>query len=149
MRLDQQVCPLKLAQRLKELGVAQTARFSWWYVGGPDEYQVATQFEMHTAKLRMDEEHERDPNFPTIYPAKECAAFTVAELGLLLEPRGFRSGSSEVRREDSTRYFAVATYVRDPVIYGRTEAEARALLLIALLVRSELVAAELTLGESE
>jgi hypothetical protein len=65
MKLEQQVCSLELAQRLKELGVEQDAYFLWAHFStNPEVWRVTT--------------------FSNPLYLEECAAFTVAELGEML-----------------------------------------------------------------
>ncbi|MDQ4420751.1 hypothetical protein OOT33_09940 [Sphingobium sp. DEHP117] len=63
MKLEQQVCSLKLAKRLKELGVKQHSLF-WW--------------DDHTEISFVEIVSFMEPDNPV------CSAFTVAELGEIL-----------------------------------------------------------------
>lgn len=64
MKLKDQVCSLKLAKRLKELGVKQESLFYWSTYD--NEWELIT-----------DEDRLIDPDDPEF---KYCSAFTVAEL---------------------------------------------------------------------
>jgi len=75
MKLEDQVCSLDLAKKLKELGVKQESYFTWyqgiggvWYLGDPAE-------SMNNA---VEIGHTTAPQFNFV------AAFTVAELGEML-----------------------------------------------------------------
>jgi len=77
MKLEQQVCSLELARRLKELGVKQESYFIWtpWL---KEEFP-----KNHPPKtVELDEWHvlSRD----TYEVKTHCAAFTVAELGEII-----------------------------------------------------------------
>ncbi len=76
MKLEQQVCSLKLAKRLKELGVKQES-LSWWTQWGEDKnYYLYSQANfVYDPNLRADR-----------LPLKEkISAFTFAELEEVLE----------------------------------------------------------------
>jgi hypothetical protein len=70
MNLDQQVCSLDLAKRLKELGVKQDGLFSWQFGLNDDEYKGTWYI--------VDEGQKYFGN------QEGYAAFTVAELGEML-----------------------------------------------------------------
>ena len=74
MKLEQQVCSLELAKRLKELGVRQENYFYWWV----DRYGVGTDNNAHV------QDHE--PTNPK-EGWRVVSAFSVAELGEVL-PKG-------------------------------------------------------------
>jgi len=63
MKLEDQVCSLELAKKLKELGVKQESYWSW--LKGDADYGDEPYLLGCTTKLEED----------------ECSAFTVAELG--------------------------------------------------------------------
>ncbi len=117
MKLENQVCSLTLAQRLKELGVKQESLFYWakW------ESKPTSKKWGVVSKLR----HSYDGREPEHY----VSAFTVAELGeMLLNHRNIRhrfvnagEGKRWVTSNDERNYFA------------DTEADARARMLIYLL----------------
>jgi hypothetical protein len=109
MELSKQVASLELSKKLKALGVKQESAFSWV---GPDEY-VQLQ-KVSADSIRVDIE--------------KCAAFTVAELGLLLGDR-MQSGFNEGRG------FFCDWRGNDKVEqqWAETEADCRAFMLIHLL----------------
>jgi len=74
MKLENQVCSLELAKKLKELGVKQESLFYWRYNDGMDEWFI-------------DEWDEFGPGKEFISSLKATSAFTVAELlEMLKEP---------------------------------------------------------------
>jgi len=113
MKLEDQVTSLALSKRLKELGVKQDSLFHWKDdrgYGYPEDWIII----------------EGRPGLRT-----SCSAFTVAELGELL-PWYVDFGSSN---ETGPRY---ARFPKPGVEFyhyeeARTEADARAKLLILLL----------------
>ena len=121
MNLEEQVCSLELAKRLKELGVKQESYFYW------TEY--ANGFELRPIGIKggligvmLEKAHIESRVIP-----KGCiSAFTVAELGEMLKEHinQFRSidekGAWCVWHPNTTRRH-------------KNEAEARALMLIYLL----------------
>jgi hypothetical protein len=76
MKLQEQVCRLQLAKKLKELGVKQDSLFYW-----------STQ-DNKTFFLDYPETYPVDAHYPR--PEIICSAFTVAELGEFL-PIGFET----------------------------------------------------------
>lgn len=107
MKLEDQVCSLPLAKRLKELGVSEDSLFVWQ--GAGEDWEV------------MSREHS----------GSNIAAFTVAELGEML-PGGTESfrDSDEVNPEYWTR---LKDEEENPDHRAKTEADARAKTLIYLL----------------
>jgi len=102
MKLEDQVCSLELAKRLKELGVKQESVFVYYEPEGGIHFV------------------DRDMR------SGDIAAFTVAELGELLNPHHhapFCSGP------EGGRYSCWLMNNAD-VFYSRTEADARAKMLI-------------------
>lgn len=133
MKLEQQVCSLELAQKLKELGVKQESYFAWNKFGsgekGDDfEWSIKPVSEYRLASDR------------------NCSAFTVAELGEMLPKEvniPFKNGKPRAQNNVLKSYFGIG---RTPqVIYAKTqgneyihikedtEADARAQMLIYLL----------------
>jgi len=124
MRLEDQVCSLELAKRLRELGVKQESLF-WWVLVNPE----TNQWEL-TAK-------ENSKSFTSSH---KISAFTVAELGEML-PWAFWKDSEEywlvVERlsngwwirydKNDKKSKTIATAV------DKTETNARAKMLIYLL----------------
>lgn len=70
MKLEDQVCSLELAQKLKELGVKQESLFIWSYYPHVDSYHPMPEFN----QLNDGEEQN----------GLNISAFTVAELGEML-----------------------------------------------------------------
>lgn len=125
MKLEDQVCQLELAKRLKELGVKQESLYFWchhlknefhgeWWDVLPGSY--ASQ---HGAFSSGNEDHV-------------CAAFTVAELGEML-PYEF----STMKGFDGSLWYCSDIRVNDLEIDRmfkfKTEADARAKMLIHLI----------------
>lgn len=111
MTLQQQVCSLELAKRLKELGVKQESYF-WWrsplaHYGYPD-------WSLSDGELG--------------HGSESFSAFTVAELGEMLP----YYASSE-RHSKEWRVGKVKQGVTELWASGETEADARAKALIYLL----------------
>jgi hypothetical protein len=124
VRLEDQVAPLALAQRMKELGFPQglddAAVYFFWVQDRMSKWpEVVERGEAHS---------DRD-----LTPI--CAAPTVAEMGVWL-PDTFASGKQLVIEENDPLWHAYPglSYGEpmDPETEGHTEAEARARLLIAL-----------------
>lgn len=69
MNIEDQVCSLELAKRLKELGVKQESLFTYFNIDGEGKYHI------YFCEC-LPEEGE--------YAGKPIAAFTVAELGEML-----------------------------------------------------------------
>lgn len=118
MKLEDQVCSLELAKKLKELGVKQEGLFSWYYLGLSD-----AEFAICPAE---------DIQFPV------ASAFTVAELGEML-PKGLQTDDGPARLLGGFREqwaCAYGTFHRPfdfYIQYADTEADARAKMLIYLL----------------
>src|SRR5437016_5764061 len=109
MKLEDQVCSLDLAKRLKELGVKQESLI-WWrnYGAGP-----APAVGRKTGELII---------------GRICCAFTVAELGMMLRDSvGIMPSANS--NADGGWYYRFP----DQTIHEATEADARAKMLIYLL----------------
>jgi hypothetical protein len=114
MKLENQVCSLELSKKLKELGVKQESLF-WWFCDGSQAHRIIygntdvpmTKYTLHSA-------------------------FTVAELGELLPL--FVDTSKNDKGEYYTETIAsVLGWKDDQVFFEKTEAGARAKMLIYLL----------------
>ena len=129
MTLEQQVCSLELAKRLKELGVKQESHFVWHREGS-------------LASVELNDEK----NYPL--GVERCAAFTVAELGGMLPAEiniPFKNGKPRAVNNSLKAYFGVGRsevhlYYAKPAgtneyvhMKGASEADARAMMLIYLL----------------
>ena len=114
MKLEDQVCSLDLAKRLKELGVKQDSYFYWckpWPLGtewldGGDEYKIVDGVSNNSS----------------------YSAFTVAELGLLI-PSEFQSGRNG--QEKWICWYGKTEQMQ--ILTANTEADARANTLIYLV----------------
>ena len=116
MNIEQQVCSLELAKRLKELGVKQDSYF-WWV--NPE------MTENNATQLLAD-----DDRFINCHPDLYLSAFTVAELGEML-PLWWYSGK---RKENDYICEVFKRNVTDKLnSFGDTEANARAKMLIYLI----------------
>ena len=115
--LEQQVAPLALCRRLKELGAPQETHFRWTRSeAGPRDVVLDT----YTAVKFSVRTH--------------CAAYTVAELGAML-PGGFTIDRDPYSEARFGHVVWTARFDRNGqalIEDGQTEAEARAALLIAL-----------------
>lgn len=136
MKLEDQVCSLELAKKLKELGVKQEAMFQWlWGREEGDEPDDDT-----ANRWVLD---RRDLQWEMFLAKATAAAFTVGELGAMLPyhwlysevktiyPTGVRVGTDlgYLRKLKGERYRYDPFNIED----ATTEADARALLLIHLL----------------
>lgn len=107
MTLEQQVCSLDLAKRLKELGVKQESYF-WWCRYKENGWALSS--EIGTESL------------------EEVAAFTVAELGEMLGANVFSSKSVS-----GSWLVELLGGGKGRSFYEKTEANARAKMLIQLI----------------
>jgi hypothetical protein len=108
MKLEQQVCSLELARKVKELGVQQDSLFYW---SGDDEAGFVP--DLYGERFR--------------YPgAEHYSAFTVAELGILLPTKAYS------RRMAAGDWWECG-YEENKPQTGDTEADARAKMLVYLL----------------
>lgn len=123
MKIEDQVCSLEQAKKLKELGIEQNTEFTWVCVM-PDP--VGEQwYYVPAARHDTRKEIENAENL--------AAAFTVAELGVML-PLYYSSYVSDNRKswyclKDGTQ----EDYSKYEFTESKTEAQARALMLIHLL----------------
>lgn len=109
MRLEDQVCSLELAKKLKELGVKQEGAFYW--IGKlPFDGLGKRYYELERGFLPNDDD--------------VCSAFTVAELGEMLPPFW-------MCKEPNDAY--VGRCNREPHVGAFSEAEFRAKMLIHLI----------------
>lgn len=113
MKLEDQVCSLKLAKRLKELGVKQESQFYW--INPPNAFPWY---------LRWIKTNGR-PSQTMLDDGRAVSAFTVAELGEMLP-------------DIETYKVSNAWNIKNPMegnpgVSGYVEADARAKMLIYLL----------------
>jgi hypothetical protein len=122
MKLEEQVCSIKLAQILKGLGVNQESLFYWRY---------------STDGSKPSHELNQQGRHPDNEYASCAAAFTVAELGEMLPSWGQYYDSSEslywkmpwkVRDSNGVKWYSEADAKG-----SETEADARAKMLIHLI----------------
>ncbi len=142
MTLEQQVCSLELAKKLKELGVKQESL--WWWIFD----------NTHTSSLRIsdrDESHHRwavkwrwqdNELFERLPDKDKASAFTVAELGEMLPPcvqwnekdrthnHGMFFGDLKDSKHESGWHIQ---YIGCFGMIADTEADARAKMLIHLI----------------
>ena len=120
MELENQVCSLKLAKRLKELEVKQE---SLWY------WQKSVCIKNHHELLSVN--CFRDKN--NIYKDnRNYSAFTVAELGEML-PLESHYIRTELHRNSMSDTYKYLLHICGKDFYADTEANARAKMLIYLL----------------
>lgn len=145
MTLEQQVCSLESAKRLKELGVKQESLYHWrnstltaynWRVDTDHTKQPV--FWLDDKSYDDDDAESNDYKRTRVESQEELSAFTVAELGEML-PTDIKAleGTAwfETRKKTTTGQWMVA-YDWDEDAYVKhadTEAEARAKMLIYLL----------------
>ena len=121
MKLEQQVCSLDLARRLKEMGVKQKSLFYW-------RLELPAAVEVWTVELGNEE-----LGFHNIY-----SAFTVAELGEML-PKGTESWQHLCDKDCDPRYRGenIGWYCeladKSHCELENTEGDARAKMLVWLL----------------
>ena len=130
MKIDDQVCTMAQAKRLKELGIIVPLHFFWWYTG---------LYENDMCQLISGFSSDKGPLY---FPA-----FTVAELGEMMpvnfsyQDRQCFVTSEKYPNSSHTKWICGihTVWAHDkPVIakkycLGRTEADCRAALLIYLL----------------
>lgn len=121
MKLEDHVCALSQAKRLKELGVNGKSYFHWVFRNKPREF-------WQVEELGVFEGLQS--------PQDEYSAFTVAELGIMLPDAYISWFDGEFWHcdidEDSSFY-----------LLGKTEAEARCEQLITLLISGEITIEEI------
>ena len=117
MKLENQVCSLELAKRLKELGVKQKS-YCYWVMSTRAE-------QVWDATMMSDYSGPENPS--TI-----ASAFTVAELGEML-PSGVMTGNSTTDYEIKKGKVACVYDLHYISQFADTEANARAKMLCYLL----------------
>jgi len=127
MKIEDQVCSLELAKRLKELGVKQNSYFKWTY------WSAAPKDNPYAIPLVVRYDHELTQG----ERAEVCAAFTVAELGEMLPAFYMPVRDDEVHDGDA-KWLCVEPEPFDRY-YEHTEADARAKMLI-YLIENKLIA---------
>lgn len=132
MNLEQQVCSLDLARRLKHFGVKKQSLFAWYH----DREHFSGDELVHASNLRVEiNVGESDLSYPV-----ECLApaFTVAELGEML-PDYIKEGQVGHLQQRSSKLgtgWCVEYVNRDEYALrqdAEVEADARAKMLVYLL----------------
>lgn len=117
MKLENQVCDLKLAKKLKELGVKQDSLWFWQY------HCVSGKYFLHSRKQVIN----------SIYPYERYySAFTVAELGEILPNDYYSNCASNIPEETIWHCSHIKKHTTQYQI-AETEADARTKMLIYLL----------------
>lgn len=155
MKLEEQVCSLELAKKLKELGVKQESLWYWvnyisvcgyegervwltnkekWHIGNnlPSEYDFVVSEITEEAGWCNYMAIEKT-NLQKTY--KACSAFTVAELGELLPEESYKQCYVTFKAEDGWKAWELENGLYDEgcFIFAKTEADARAKMLIYLI----------------
>lgn len=118
MKLEQQVCSLELAQKLKELGVKQGSYVNWV------KHPVTASWVLWTATDILNDYEGKVIGRGDV---QRCSAFTVAELGEMLP-----SSTRSYKVIDSPEWYCNYRLKEDEQA-ADTEADARAKMLIYLL----------------
>ena len=135
MQLEKQVCSLKLAKRLKELGVKQNGRYIWWLptLGGDDECETRLSRGCGTIRRKCSD---------------WISAFTVAELGEMLPDKCPQHGGSlNIRRGFGKWLVGYGEHQEFDGCHVEgedNEADARAKCLVYLLENNPLIHPQLT-----
>lgn len=121
--LEEQVCCLEVAKRLKELGVKQEGIVSWQFFHGWGEHIDKCEVR-HYSGFRVSSDNDEGV----------CAAFTVAEFGQMLMD-GLIGSNKMALGGWRCEYEPLKKGGEGPNLFteGKTEADARAEMLIYLL----------------
>ena len=125
MKLEDQVCSLDLAKRLKELGVKQESAFYWFPFGGGVHKWQLTKKILDMDALRGWRSYEKNNKDFSFY-----AAFTVAELGEML-PSVYRTRRTALGEWLSYSNDAMNGPEDHQETVSESEADARAKMLIS------------------
>ncbi len=131
MELENQVCSLELAKKLKELGVKQESLFYWFPFGeGIREWQVTKRILDKDAikGWKYHEKHNKEFSF--------YSAFTVAELGEMLPAENENKYRFDLVKRTPNKwemniFDKCGIYIE--TFTAKTEANARAKMLIWLI----------------
>ncbi len=118
MPLEKQVTSLELSIKLKELRVKQDGLFYWGYCNEEDKWEL----------VYIDED-ARDSDYHYTNYKYRISAFTVAELGEMLPYTALGAYLMVFKGNDD---FSCA-YGYEKTIHAKTEADARAKMLIYLI----------------
>lgn len=122
MRIEDQVCGLELARKLKELGVKQDGYFFWMKLNKPVIEWI----------LAINNQHlDQDKG--------DVSAFTVAELGEMLPEYLSINGETFYYRAYKNQVTYHHPKMCEIVVGGDTEADARAKMLINLIERGIII----------
>lgn len=147
MKIENQVCTLEQGKRLKELGVAQTAHFTWYEVSNGDDEGVFERedVEWHPVLCRYDRNRQADVAIGPInddlttgdgefcsYKPAPSSAYTVVELGVMLPAYYHSRYGNNLMGEMGWVIGQYGVLTVDSVAHA-TEAQARAAMLIYLL----------------
>ena len=134
MKLEQQVCSLELAKKLKELGVKQESLFYWgeYKVFGPNKPLIIGD-QIDGVQYSVYRKDEIDTHF---YKEDVFSAFTVAELGEMLKDwtgmisyfEGWNNDGRNPELDNDKNW-----YSEEYGFYEKTEANVRSRLLIYLI----------------
>lgn len=122
MNLENQVCSLELAKKLRELGIKQKSLWSWTL--SCDMGSTAQDIQEGIMRICLHNAASKSNNI------ENYSAFTVAELGEMLSKYGKRAFATWKTSED---WYCFDINERDFKQYADTEANARAKMLIHLI----------------
>ena len=161
MKIENQVCSHQQGERLHELGVVKNkSHFQWMQVVVNDTKKIWALFRPNSGAYdwMCDEGLPDELGGEDFETDKECSAFTVAELGVMLphfdnlsQMGGFvHLTEFDPSVQDGNPWYCVWEYDKDKenagfgreIIDGETEAQARAAMLIYCLERQLTTAEE-------
>ena len=129
MKAEDQVCSLSQAKKLRDLGVKQESQFYYDRYGCVKfiDSVVSWGYEQtFRSEYFLDDKNSPEPE--DIY-----SAFTVAELGEMIDARYSSHKSDDKYDNNLGKYFCHSTRIGEKRFYGKTEAECRADALIYLI----------------
>ena len=128
MKLENQVVSLELAKRLKEMGVKQESIFGWVEI-----LEKGSTPNPHVFYRDLEKASDYDMVSGDVI-AGEYAAFTTSELGEMFDGYCFtRRAYSSAKDENWLCRWQDVHGINEKKFYGKTEADARAKMLIYLL----------------
>lgn len=132
MKLEEQVCSLELAKRLKELGVKQESYLSWAHV--TERVHQSSDGERTEYVEEFGEDCKLIESGSALWNGvPSYSAFTVAELGEML-PETINDGRFFASSRDLDNRWGASYGGRNYLItHADTEADARAVMLVYLL----------------
>ncbi len=127
MDINKQVNTPNQGKILHNLGLIPNTKYFWCFQGKTSELCHVSQL-----KNKGDEIYYSDTNtewlINEIYPA-----YSVAELGLMLPKRFYTLKSSDKREIEKGEWCCLSQRIGEYSVYGATEAEARAAMVIQIL----------------